>query len=233
VLTPARPLSITVDAYQIKVDERIALSSMLTGTAVSKILIGNDQSGDISAQYYSNAINTRTRGIDVVETYNLGLARFGTMRWNLGFNYNKTVITHIRNDPSQLAALSSGYVLYDRLSQGYLTTAVPKTKLFLGDTWTLGKWTLTGRLVRYGGFTVLQNDPTNDRHYGAKWITNAELSWQVTKALNVAVGANNIFNVYPDANGIYNASLRQGQYPTTGGYGFTGGFYYARVGVSF
>jgi hypothetical protein len=152
VLTPARPLSITVD-------ERIALSSMLTGTAVSKILIGNDQSGDISA--------------------------------------------------------------------------LPKTKLLLGDTWTLGKWTLTGRLVRYGGFTVLQNDPTNDRHYGAKWITDAELSRQVTKALNVAVGANNIFNVYPDANGIYNASLGQGQYPTTGRYGFTGGFYYARVGVSF
>jgi iron complex outermembrane receptor protein len=233
VLTPTRLFNVTVDAYQIKVDDRIALTSTLTGTAVSNILVANGLSGDISAQYYSNAINTRTRGVDVVATYKLGLDRFGSMRLNLGFNYNKTIITHVRDNPPQLSALGSGYVLFDRLSRGYLTTALPKTKLFLGDVWTVSKFTVSARLVRYGDFTVLQNDPTSDRHFGARWLTDAEVAWQATKGLNLAVGANNLFNVYPAANGIYNASLGSGQYPTTQPYSFTGGYYYARVGVSF
>lgn len=60
VLKPTRRLNITVDAYQIQVNDRIALTSTLTGTAVSNILVSNGLSGDISAQYYSNAIDTRT-----------------------------------------------------------------------------------------------------------------------------------------------------------------------------
>ena len=64
----------------------------------------------------------------------------------------------------------------------------------------------------------------NDRHFNAKWITDMELSWQVSPKLTLAIGGNNIFNVYPDANGIYNPALGSGQYPTTGGEGFTGGY---------
>ena len=242
VLTPMSALTLTVDAYQIKVYNRIALTSTLTGTAVSAILIANGQSPDISAQYYSNAIDTRTRGVDVVGTYRLGLGNLGTMRFNAGFNYNKTDITRIAGNPSQLAALGAGYVLYDRLSQGYLTSAIPKTKLLLADSWTWRAFTLSARANRYGSFTVIQNATStvngvpvygNDRYFGAKWITDLELSWQATKNFNLAAGANNLFNVYPDANGIYNANLGSGQYPTTTGYGFTGGSYYVRAGVHF
>jgi iron complex outermembrane recepter protein len=243
VLTPTPALTVTADAYQIKVYDRVALTSTLTGTAVSNILIANGLTPDISAQYYSNAIDTRTRGIDIVGTYRLSLSEWGTMRFNAGFNYNKTIITRIAGNPSQLAALGAGYVLYDRLSQGYLTTAIPKTKIFLGDTWTWRNFTVSARANRYGAFTVIQNTTgndaagnplyANDRHYGAKWITDLEVSWQLTKFLNIAAGANNLFNVYPDAVGVYNANIGTGQYPTTTGYGFTGGSYYARIGVSF
>ena len=242
VLTPMPALTLTADAYQIKVYDRIALTSTLTGTAVSAILTANGLSPDISAQYYGNAIDTRTRGVDVVGTYRLNLGNLGTMRFNSGFNYNKTDITRIAANPPQLAALGAGYVLYDRLSQGYLTTAIPKTKILLADTWTWRNFTLAGRTNRYGSFTVIQNATAtvggvpvygNDRHFGAKWITDLELSWQATKNLNLAAGANNLFNVYPDANGIYNVNLGSGQYPTTTGYGFTGGSYYVRAGVHF
>ena len=242
VLTPMSSLTLTVDGYQIKVYDRIALTSTLTGAAASAILTANGLSPDVSAQYYANAIDTRTRGVDVVGTYRLDLARFGTMRFSSGFNYNKTAITRIAGNPPQLAALGSGYVLYDRLSQGYLTTALPKTKLLLADTWSWRAFTLTGRTNRYGSFTVIQNATGtangapvygNDRHYGAKWITDLEASWQATRNLNLAAGANNVFNVYPDAVGIYNPNLGSGQYPTTTGYGFTGGSYYVRLGVSF
>ena len=100
VLTPARALTVTVDAYQIKVRDRIAITSTLTGTAVSAVLVANGLSPDISAQYYTNAIDTRTRGIDLVGTYRLDLDTLGIMRLNLGFNYNKTVITGIAPTPA-------------------------------------------------------------------------------------------------------------------------------------
>ncbi|WP_341203792.1 TonB-dependent receptor [uncultured Sphingomonas sp.] len=242
VLTPIRNLNITVDGYQISVKDRIAITSTLTGSAVSAILTANGLSPDISAQYYTNAIDTRTRGIDVVATYRNKLWDFGRMSWNLGYNYNQTDITKIKGNPPQLAALGAGFVLFDRLSQSNLTTNLPRTKLYLGNLTSVGPISLNTRVVRYGKFDGLANAVTTagvtsfsaDRHFGAKWITDMELSWQVTKPLNLAVGANNLFNVYPDyTTASFNPSLGSGQYPTTGGYGFTGGYYYGRVSVSF
>lgn len=242
VLNPAPGLNITVDGYQIKVQDRIAITSTLTGNAVSAILVANGLSPDISAQYYSNAIDTRTRGVDVVATYRHKLFDIGRMSWNLGYNYNQTDITRIKGNPPQLAALGAGFVLFDRLSQSNLTTNLPRTKLYLGNLTSVGKFSLNTRVVRYGKFDGLANPVTvggvttfsADRHFGAKWITDMELNWQVTKPLALAIGANNLFNVYPDyTSASFNPALGSGQYPTTGGYGFTGGYYYGRISVSF
>jgi iron complex outermembrane receptor protein len=242
VLNPVRNLNITVDGYQISVRDRIAITSTLTGTAVSAILVANGLSPDISAQYYTNAIDTKTRGVGGVASYSHHVGDFARMVWNLGYNYNQTDITKIKANPSQLAALGANFVLFDRLSQSNLTTNLPRTKLFLGNLTTIGKFALNTRVVRYGKFDGLANAVTTagvtsfsaDRHFGAKWITDMELSWQIAKPLSLAVGANNLFNVYPDyTSASYNPALGSGQYPTTGGYGFTGGYYYGRVSVSF
>jgi len=228
-LTPVRNLTVTLDAYQIDVDKRIALTSVLTGTAVSNILVANGLSGALSAQYYTNAINTQTQGVDLVATYKTPLANFGSVRWSFGANYNDTKITHIIANPSQLTALGPSYVLFDRASQGYLTTALPKTKIALGAVYSLGKWELTWRETRYGGYDILQDTPSSDRTYGPKWITDLEVDYHYTKSLTFALGSTNIGNVYPSANGIYNAATGSAQYPGTSPFGFTGGFYYARV----
>jgi iron complex outermembrane receptor protein len=228
-VNPASNFNLTVDAYQIDVKGRIAITSTLTGTAVSKILIANGLSGDLSAQYYTNAIDTRTKGVDVVAAYRQDLDRFGTLRLTAGYNYNKTDITHIIANPPELTALGPTFVLFDRMSQGYLTTAFPKDKISLGANWTWDKLGVTLRETRYGKYTILQNTPANDRTFGAEWLTDLEVAYKVTEAVTVAVGANNLFNIYPDANGIFNATTGSGQYPGTSPIGFTGGAYYARL----
>lgn len=242
VLTPAAGLSVTVDAYQIKVKDRIAITSTLTGAAVSAILVANGLSPDISAQYYTNAIDTRTRGIDVVATYRHDLGDFAKLSWNVGYNYNKTIITHVKDNPPELASLGAGFVLFDRLSRSNLTVNLPRTKFYIGNVATIGRLALNTRVVRFGAFKAFANPVTvggvqtfpNDRQFGAKWVTDAELSYQVTDGLQVAVGANNLFNVYPDFNSAsFNPSLGSGFYATTGSYGFTGGSYYGRVRVKF
>ncbi len=234
VLTPMNGLTITIDAYQIRVDDRITITSTLTGPAVSAILVAAGLSPDISAQYFTNAIDTRTRGVDVVATYRHGLFDVGTMNWNIGYNYNKTIITGIAPTPPELASLGAGFALFDRRAQNNVTQNLPRTKLLISNFTQIGDWSLNTRLNRFGGFNQFDNNPALDRSYGEKWITDVELNWQATQAFNIAVGANNLFNVYPDFDPIgFNPNLGAGFYATSGAFGFTGGYYYARVGVKF
>lgn len=234
VLNPFARFSLTVDGYQIKVKDRIAITSTLTGSAVSAILVANGLSPDISAQYYTNAIDTRTRGVDVVATYQHRVADIASMSWNLGYNYNKTVITHIKQNPSELASLGADYVLFDRLSRSNMTVNLPETKFFLGNVTTVDPFTLSTRLVRYGAFKSYGNAVVNDRTFGAKWVTDVELSWKANDAVTLAAGANNLFNVYPDRDDtLINVNTGAGFYSTGGAYGFTGGYYYGRIAVKF
>ena len=243
VLTPLPSLNVTIDGYQINVKDRIAVTSTLTGASIAPILIANGftslEANSLSAQYYTNAINTRTRGVDVVATYRHAIGDV-KMQWNFGFNYNKTVITHIIPNPPQLSAIS--FELFDRSARSNLTVNLPRTKAFLGNVATLGDFSLSTRVTRYGSFNQNGNATgtvnglpvyVNDRHYNAKILTDVELSWQMTQAFNLSIGANNIFNVYPTKVGALQPTLGQGRYPGIAPTGFTGGFYYARVGVSF
>ncbi|TAJ70836.1 MAG: TonB-dependent receptor [Phenylobacterium sp.] len=232
-LQPLSGLDITVDGYQIEVDNRIAITSTLTGTAVSNILISKGLSGDLSAQYYTNAIDTRTRGIDVVGTYRYDLGDWGRLRANAGFNYGKTKIRNIIPNPPELTALGANFVLFGRGSQGYLTTSFPRSKVALGLNWDWNKLNVNLRSTRYGKYTVIADLPAQDRSFGAKWITDLEVSYKVLETVTVAAGANNLFNEYPDKNGIYNAATGSGHFPGTSPFGFTGGSWYARVQYTF
>ncbi|WP_313333569.1 TonB-dependent receptor [Sphingobium yanoikuyae] len=233
VLTPFRNFTLSVDAYQIKVKDRIAITSTLTGDAVSAILVENGLSPYISAQYYTNAIDTRTRGVDVVATYRHNIGSFAKMDWSVGYNYNKNIITRISDNPPELAALGEDYVLFDRVSQANLTKNLPKTKFYIGNLLSIGDFSLNTRVVRYGEVATLQNQTSRDRYFGAKWLTDAELTWKVNDTLGISIGANNLFNVYPDENGIASAANGSGFYPTTIPYGFTGGYYYGRLTISY
>ncbi|NQE63870.1 TonB-dependent receptor [Caulobacter sp. RHG1] len=235
-LEPLPRLSVTLDAYQIDVDGRIAITSTLTGTAVSNILVANGLPSSLSAQYYTNAIDTRTRGVDLVTAYRHELGDYGTLRLTLGYNHNETKITGIIANPPQLAALGANYALFDRLSQGYLTKAFPKDKVSLGVNWAWDKLNVNLRETRFGSYTVQQNIVANDRSYGAKWITDLEIGYRVLPTVNIAIGANNLLNVYPSrsgpstaANASYNVNTGTGQYPGISPFGFTGGSYYARL----
>jgi iron complex outermembrane receptor protein len=232
-LQPLAGLDITVDGYQIQVDHRIAITSTLTGTAVSNILAANGLSPDLSAQYYTNAIDTRTRGVDVVASYRLSLADYGRLRLNAAWGKNSTKITGIIPNPPQLTSLGAGFVLFGRGSQGFLTTSYPHTKVSLGANWDWERFNLNIRSTRYGKYTILADLVAQDRSFGAKWVTDMEVSYRVIKTLTATVGASNIFNEYPDKNGTYNAATGTGQFPGTSPFGFTGGSWYARLAYTF
>nr|WP_281379360.1 TonB-dependent receptor [Novosphingobium sediminicola] len=100
-----------------------------------------------------------------------------------------------------------------------------------GD-WSFSRLHTLLRLTRYGQYTESSNVASGDRTFGAKVITDLEASYDLSRRVSLAVGANNLFDVYPDKNGIV-ASDGSGLYGNFAPFGLSGGFYYARLGVKF
>ncbi len=229
------PARLTIDAYQIRVDDRIVKTEFLGtaangGAAIRNILIANGVTGVDSAQFFTNAIDTRTRGIDVVGEYTIRTDSAGTIRLNAAYSYNKTKILNVIDNPSQLSSLN--VTLFGRQAQRDLVAATPRSKVVLSGDWTLGRLRALGRVTRYGGYVESSNVASGDKQFGAKWVADLELGYELSDGVSLAVGANNLFDAYPDRNGIiaYDGS---GAYGNFAPFGLSGGFYYARATVRF
>ena len=227
-------LHLTVDGYQIRVDDRIIKTEFLGtaangGSAIAAILLANGITGVNSAQFFINGVDTRTRGIDAVADYALRTRGLGTFRLSAAYSYNKTKILSIANNPAQLASLN--VVLFAHQAQSDLTRGLPHDKVVLTDDWSLGRAHALLRLTRFGKYTEASTAASGDRSFGAKWVTDLDVGYDVTKHVTVSVGANNLFNVYPQRNGLI-AADGSGAYGNFAPFGLDGGFYYGRVSVT-
>ncbi len=223
----------TVDLYQIRIDDRIAKTEFLGtsangGSAIRAILNANGITGVDSAQFFTNAIDTRTRGIDAVADYTWRTGGLGTFRLSAAYSYNRTKILNIVANPSVLAPLN--VTLFGRQAQRDLTVALPRSKAVLTSDWSQGRAHALLRLTRWGKYTESSNVATGDRTFGNKLVTDLELGYDLTGGTTLSVGANNLFDVYPDKNGIvsYDGS---GAYGGFAPFGLSGGYYYARLSV--
>jgi iron complex outermembrane receptor protein len=233
-MTPLARFTLTVDAYQINIDDRITLTGLLSSAGVRQILRNNGFSGNQYVRFFANAIDTRTRGIDAVANYTFSLGNFGQVRASAAYNYNKTTITHVADNPAQLANL--GLTLFDRQTQGYFTVFTPRDKIILGLNWSKGPYSINAKETRYGSWTALANlvngQPTADQSYGAKWITDLEVGYQVIPAMKLSFGAYNLFNTYPDKNTVPN-TIGSSPYGSNSPFGAYGGYYYGRLSFDF
>ena len=226
---------LTIDGYQIRVDDRIVKTDFLGtasngGSAIKAILVANGVPNVDSAQFFTNAIDTRTRGVDVVGEYTLRTGSLGNLRLNAAWSYFDTKILNVVANPAQLSALN--VVLFGRQVQRDLLVAVPKSKVVLSGNWELGKFRLLLRGTRFGRYTESSSVAASDRTFGAKWVADAEAEVAISQKVSLAVGANNLFDAYPDRNGLV-AADGSGAYGSFAPFGLSGGFYYARVGVTF
>jgi len=228
--SPTRLLNLTVDAYRIELKDRIAQTGFLQGAAVDALLVKNGFQAGQSIKYFANAIDTRTTGVDVVGDYTQDLQSAGKLRWSLGYNYNKTSITHIRDNPSQLAGL--GLTLFDRAAQGAITHSNPRSKLILGANWRAHAWVVDVRETRYGGNQLLNVNPAFDQVYAARWLTDLEVGYRFNSKATLSLGANNLFNTYPSKNTVADTNGFP-PYSSISPFGLYGAFYYTRLSLTF
>ena len=227
VLQPADRLYVTVDAYHIEVDDRIALSSNLTGDAVRTLLESRGIFGVNGGRYFTNAIDTRTQGIDLVANYGLDLGG-GTLDLTAAWNYTDTEITRIAPNPEELESAGLNLERIDRTEIGRIEDGFPNTKLLLAGTWSLASWDLTLAATRYGSVTTRPANAANDQTYDAEWLVDASASWKADR-WTLTLGADNLLNEYPDENSFANSTNGQFPYSNLSPFGFNGAFVYGRV----
>ncbi len=229
VFTPDNGLYATVDAYQITVDNRIILSGNLVGTAVAGYLTSVGIPFVSGGRFFTNAVSTRTRGVDVVGTYPVDLAASGILKFTGGLNYNKTDILSIAANPPQLGLAGLTLPVIDRSEQGRITKGSPRSKIFLAADWNRGHWRVHGQATRYGQWTVYsRNNPAHDQTFGAKVLLDASVSYLLNN-WDFTLGSDNLTNVYPEGNSAANSYHGILPYPNSSPFGFSGAYYYVRV----
>ncbi|HYI49143.1 MAG TPA: TonB-dependent receptor [Allosphingosinicella sp.] len=260
---PVSGLTLTIDYYRIDIDDRIVLTENLgaagSGTAavnaaVKALLDANGFQSVGAARFFINGLDTRTQGIDAVASYRFRPG-FGTWTLTAAYNHNRTRIQRRLNNLGPLATIP-GIVLFGRVEGIRFTDGQPRDKVVLSADGDFGDFGLTVRTTRFGeviapGATAPLADPLSltllgpdDIRLGAKWITDIELRYRAFGHLDLAIGADNVFDIYPDRSpfGARPASEGGGFYPINQYYlpysgfspfGFNGRFLYARASVEF
>jgi iron complex outermembrane receptor protein len=250
----ARPLSnltVTVDGYYIEIDDRIVLSSRFSSTdsrvgdQVGGILQPFADQGVSQAQFFVNAVDTETKGVDIVAAWAFPEVGPGDLTLSTAWNFSDTDVTST-NVPQSMADQFAGgdlqrvkTLLFNREERNRLETALPTEKGTFQARYSVPRWTFTGRWNYYGGVLYrpdcANDDPSlpceNDEDFGAKNLFDLDIGWELIPGTTLIVGAANIFNTFPDehekaanrSSERFPFSRRVTQFGTNGGY------YYATI----
>jgi iron complex outermembrane receptor protein len=233
---PVDNFNITVDAYEIKVKDRITVSERIGGSDLTDFIETNfGVSGVDSVNFFTNAVDTKTQGVDVVATWSQAFDE-STLQITGAFSYAKTSIDSVQPTPPELIALGFDDVLFGVEERNTLTDANPHSKGILTATWTAPRWSALGRLTRYDSAVRVFNfgggyEPRQE--YGAKFQLDLEGEYKILDNLSVALGANNVLDEYPDLSSDEINYAGNFPYDVISPIGFNGAYYYARATYSF
>ena len=239
---PRRDLSITGDFYFIRIDDRIVLSSRFStgnpaiGDVVADILEPFEDQGVSQAQFFANAVDTETKGVDLVANW---VTRAGGGVLNLvgSANFTDTDVKSINVPEEMLDVFGTtnedavAAVLFNREERNRLETALPRVKWGLGGRYNIGRFFTGLRGTYYGSIEYKPTNPDNDETFGAKLVFDADVAFQILPGTMLQVGANNLFNTLPDGH-TKEANYSSGNFPFSRRvtqYGMNGGYYYARL----
>jgi len=261
VAHPLPGLQLTVDAYQIKLKNRIVPSAAIFGSlgtdivsqAVIDALISRGVSLDDATSYaginiFTNGADTRTRGVEATLDYATDFGGDAKANWTLGFNYNQTKLLKINPLPAPVANPAFSQVdLLDPNSIDGLTTATPRVKVIANALFNIGAFSINLRETLYG--VTQQRTSYSGSGYstaagytvlriGTTAITDLNVGYKLTSGLRFDIGANNLLNkkakTVPNVGGRpANGSNVYDPPITFTPWGINGGYYYARATFTF
>lgn len=220
----------TVDYFNIKVDQRIALTSRIPITAANRaaMLAQGINPGDVqSVRFFGNFFDSKTEGVDAVFSkswrFNGGLK----LGLTASVNYTQNAVTNIRDARA-----------VDRERRIEIGAFNPKWRGNVSANFETGPFSGLVRASYYGKWTdaVANAVPTAnsfDQTFGSKILVDLELGYDLNDTFRLAVGADNLFDVYPDKDRRIGQNNNGIVYPQFSPFGFSGGFWYVRGTAKF
>jgi iron complex outermembrane recepter protein len=212
--------SATVDAYQVEIEDRIVLTGAfdedddVIGADLRRLNVG-------AAQFFTNALDTRTRGLDVVLTYGMS-AGAHELRWALAGNFNDMEPGVVKTT-QRLRGKEDIY--FGAREQAFLVASAPPTRLTLSLDHSMDRLSTSLRLMHYGRVTLIDWIDEPDV-YASRRVLDASLGYRVGDRAQLTLGASNLLNTYPapqdtetETGGVWDAVQM----------GFSGTFVFARL----
>lgn len=247
-------LSLSTDYYRVAIKDRVVLSGLfgtddpIIGGPVSTIL--GEFAGVGAAQFFINAVDTTTNGVDVVLDYTQRLSK-GSLKATAAANFTNTTVDAVHVPPSMQARFDGiaggpervAELFLGRYGTNRLEDVLPRQKGTLAARWDYSGWS-TGVRANFFGPTAYHSDtPVNasdltmgylDESFGAKATFDVDVGYRIG-GLWWSVGANNVLNTFPDElKRNENRNSDQFLYspasvPAGAPYGIDGAFYYVRA----
>lgn len=212
---PQANLSLTVDGYYIKIKDRITLTDQFSPTPVTQAEF--TKAGATAAAFFANAIDTQTRGIEGVISQKLNFSKF-KLNNDFALTVSKTNRIGDIHSSEKLKASGQESRYYSETSRVYLQESIPRFKASLINTVEFDKLSFLLKNVYFGKVTdpntvdvngngqidaiVINGQAIENEHpvWGGKVITDLSVAYKFTKQISLTIGANNIFDIYPDLN---------------------------------
>lgn len=231
-------LKITVDGYFIRINDRVIYTGQFTG---NNSATASDQDKEIynllrlanatTARFFANAVDTETKGLDVVLSYNTSLGN-GTLRTDWATTFTKTSIVGDVHASPLLAGKESTYL--DAASRILIEKVTPRVKSNITFDYSIGKWNAFLRNVYFGKVSQPTNTVANQQELTGRVITDLGAGYNFTKNLKVTIGANNIFDVYPQELLLASQGTSGILYPNQAPqFGYLGRYVFTRLSLNF
>ncbi len=237
VLTPGSGFNATIDYYNIRVRDRIAITSSFNVSAADRAALsalGVANANDLGqVNYFTNGFRTRTQGVDAVLSHRAA-GDLGSFNTSLAVNYNQTKVTErtilVAIDPRRAANIEG---------------LTPKWRGVLAETWTSGIFDATARINYFGKITSYNDNPVGGvflpagvQEFRADWSFDLEVGVTLAERFRIAAGAENLFNRYPerDVRNLFsqtNAPANGRLYNDASPLSYMGGFWYVRASAKF
>ena len=235
--------SLTADYYQIAIEDRIVLTGRFSDSNEGYAAILAPFRAT-AAQFFTNAVNTSTSGVDLVASYSAAVGA-GALSLSAAANVTQTSVDEIMIPEGLISAFEKANgrqataeertaiegLLFDREAHNRLEDALPRTKVSLSARYSQDAFSALVRATNYGPVEYKPNNPDNDETFSAKTLLDVDVSYQMLPGLRLSVGANNLLNTFPDEHEkdanigsrgfVYSRRVTQ--------FGTNGGFYYGRL----
>ena len=205
VIRPDRTSSITIDAYQLKINNVITNSDALQGSNVTAAFNAAGLTGYTQASYYLNAWDSRTRGVDIVAQKLFDLGGTSDLNLSAATSFLNTVVTNVvggvtvNSVPNSNAPIGASRI---RDAQ----TGVPKNKVILDARYDVAQWSIEVTDTRYSSYRynvgttpfVATANGNIDQVFSPENYVDIGINYQVLKELRAGIQVENVFDKYPD-----------------------------------